>query len=37
MKYIFIVNEGAGKGNCKELLPNIEKVCKDRDIVFEIH
>ena len=36
MKYIFIVNEGAGKGKCKELLPNIEQVCKDRRIEFEI-
>lgn len=36
MKYIFIVNEGAGKGKCKELLPNIESVCKERNIEFEI-
>lgn len=36
MKRIFIVNESAGKGKCKKILPNIEKVCKDRDIDFEI-
>lgn len=36
MKYIFVVNESAGKGKCKKILPNIEKVCKDRDIDFEI-
>ena len=36
MKYIFIVNENAGKGKCKKILPNIEKVCKAKKIDFEI-
>ena len=36
MKRIFIVNESAGRGRCKKIIPNIEKECKDRDIDFEI-
>ena len=36
MKWIFIVNESAGRGKCKQILPNIEKTCKDRNIDFEI-
>ena len=36
MKYIFIVNEDAGKGKCKKILPNIENECKKRKIEYEI-
>ena len=36
MKYIFIINEGAGRGKFKKILPNIEKACKERKIDFEI-
>ena len=36
MKYIFIVNESAGRGKCQKILPNIENECKDRNIEFEI-
>ena len=36
MKYIFIVNENAGKGKCKKIIPNIEDICKSRKIDFEI-
>ena len=36
MKYIFIVNECAGRGKCKKILPNIENACKDRNIEYEI-
>lgn len=36
MKYIFIVNESAGKGKSKKILPNIEKACQKRNIQFEI-
>lgn len=36
MKYIFIVNENAGRGKCKKMLPNIEKECKYRGIEYEI-
>ena len=36
MKYIFILNEIAGKGKCKKILPNIENICKKRNIDFEI-
>ena len=36
MKYIFIINEAAGKGRSKRIVPNIEKTCKKRDIDFEI-
>ena len=36
MKYIFIINENAGKGKSKKIQPNIEKACKYRNIDFEI-
>lgn len=36
MKYIFIINEIAGKGKAKKLQPNIEKACKDRNVEYEI-
>ncbi len=36
MKYIFIINESAGKGKYKKILPNIERACNDRKIQFEI-
>lgn len=36
MKYIFIINESAGKGKYKKILPNIERACSDRKIQFEI-
>ena len=36
MKYIFIINEIAGRGKYKNLLPNIEKVCKEKNIQYEI-
>lgn len=35
-KYIFIINEKAGKGQYKNIIPNIEKVCKNKNIDFEI-
>lgn len=35
-KYIFIINEKAGKGQYKSIIPNIEKVCKNKNIDFEI-
>lgn len=36
MKWIFIINESAGRGKCKKILPNIEKECKQRNIEYEI-
>ena len=36
MKYIFIVNENAGRGKCKKIIPNIETECKSKNIDFEI-
>ncbi len=36
MKYVFIINEGAGKGKCKQLLPKIEEECKKRNYEYEI-
>ena len=36
MKYIFIVNEKAGRGKYKELIPNIESSCKKRNLEYEI-
>lgn len=36
MKHIFIINAIAGKGQYKKLLPNIEKVCKEEKIDYEI-
>ena len=36
MKYIFIINDIAGKGKAKKLQPNIEAQCKNRNIDYEI-
>ena len=36
MKYIFVVNEGAGRGKCQKILPNIQKACQKRNIEYEI-
>ena len=36
MKYIFIINEIAGRGRSKKILPNIENECKKRNIEYEI-
>ncbi len=36
MKYIFIVNSNAGKGKYKKVVPNIESVCKESNLDFEI-
>ena len=36
MKYLFIVNKIAGKGKSEKIVPNIEKVCKDKNIDFEV-
>ena len=36
MKYIFIVNESAGRGKSQKILPNIEAACKKRNIEYEI-
>ena len=36
MKYIFIVNPGAGKGKCQSLIPKIEEECQKRNRDFEI-
>jgi len=36
MKYIFIMNELAGKGKCKTLVPKIEKACKLKNLEYEI-
>lgn len=36
MKHIFIINESAGKGKSKKIVPNIEETCKKRNIDFEI-
>ena len=36
MKYIFIINAIAGIGKYKKILPNIEKICKERKIEYEI-
>ena len=36
MKYIFIINAIAGRGKYKKILPNIEKICKERNIEYEI-
>ena len=36
MKYIFIVNTIAGKGKYKKVVPNIEKVCKEKNYEYEI-
>ncbi len=36
MKYIFIINAKAGRGKYKQILPNIEKACKKRNLKYEI-
>lgn len=36
MKYIFIVNQGAGKGKCNKIIPEIEEECKKRNWEYEI-
>ena len=36
MKYIFIINAIAGSGKYKKILPNIENVCKQRNMQYEI-
>lgn len=36
MKYIFILNKKAGRGKSEELIENIEKACKNRELDFEI-
>lgn len=36
MKYIFIINAIAGRGRYKKILPNIERICKERDTEYEI-
>lgn len=36
MKYIFIINTIAGNGKYKKILPNIENVCKEKNIEYEI-
>ena len=36
MKYIFIVNSNAGKGKYKKVVPNIESVCKESNLDFDI-
>ena len=36
MKYIFIINDMAGRGKYKKILPSIEENCKKRQIEYEI-
>jgi len=36
MKYIFIINKKAGRGKSEELIDNIEKACKNRNLNYEI-
>ena len=36
MKYIFIVNEKAGKGKYKKIVPKIEIACRKRNYDYEI-
>ena len=36
MKYIFIMNQNAGKAKCEKILPNIERECKKKNIEYEI-
>ena len=36
MKHIFIINSLAGRGKYTKLLPNIEKVCKEENLDYEI-
>ena len=37
MKHIFIVNPTAGKGKALNTVKQIEKICKERNIEYEIH
>ena len=36
MKYIFIVNPESAKGNAMKIIGNIEKVCKQEHIEYEV-
>lgn len=36
MKYIFIVNQSAGRGRCNKILPKIEEECNKRNWEYEI-
>lgn len=36
MKYIFIINTIAGRGKYKTIVPNIEKICEERKLEYEI-
>ena len=36
MKYVFIINEKAGRGKYKKLLPKIEEACQKRKYEYEI-
>ena len=36
MKYIFIINTIAGRGKYAEILPQIENVCKEQNLEYEI-
>ena len=36
MKYIFIVNQIAGRGKYKKIVPHIEKICKEENKSYVI-
>lgn len=36
MKYIFIINKIAGRGRGLKILPNIENICKQKNLEYEI-
>ena len=36
MKYIFIVNQIAGRGKYKKIVPHIEKICKEENKRYAI-
>ena len=36
MKYIFIINEKAGKGKSKKIVPKIKEACDKRNYDYEI-
>ncbi len=36
MKYIFIINQIAGRGKYKKILPNIQRICSEKNIEYEI-
>lgn len=36
MKYIFIINAIAGNGKYKKILPNIENICREKNIEYEM-